>query len=143
MTNRIIILLSFMVLAACQPAKTDHFKANPLISDYAAAFNARNLGAMEALMHPNIQWLSINGAEISIVTDGKQALVDELTGYFASKPTSASALANWTQSGKYIGVTETSSWHGKDGQTKSQSSLSIYELEDGLIRRVWYYPEQK
>ena len=143
MTNRIIILLSFIVLAACQEPKTHHLDPNPLISNYAAAFNARDLAAMEKMMHSDIQWLSINGAEISIVTDGKQALVDELTGYFASKPTSASALENWTQSGKYIGVTETSSWPGKDGTAQSQSSLSIYEVEDGLIRRVWYYPEQK
>ena len=27
-----------------------------------------------------------------------------------------------------------------EGKDKRQSSLCVYELQDGLVRRVWYYP---
>jgi len=48
--------------------------------------------------------------------------------------------ADWNVNVPYVSVTETANWTATDGTKKSQSSMTVYELEDNLIRRVWYYP---
>jgi hypothetical protein len=30
-------------------------------------------------------------------------------------------------------------WTGKSGR-RSQAALGVYEVRDGLVKRVWYYP---
>ncbi len=32
-------------------------------------------------------------------------------------------------------------WQGKNGE-RTQSALAVYEVEEGRVRRVWYYPVQ-
>ena len=47
--------------------------------------------------------------------------------------------------GDYVGVTETAHWVNDEGEEKSQSALTVYELQENLVRRVYYYsqtPEQ-
>ena len=41
-----------------------------------------------------------------------------------------------------VSVRERASWKSKSGEDRSQNAFAIYEVADGLIRRVWYYPSQ-
>ncbi len=41
--------------------------------------------------------------------------------------------------GPYVAIRERVSWTSKSGR-KSQAALGIYEVRDGLVQRVWYYP---
>ena len=43
--------------------------------------------------------------------------------------------------GNYVGVTETAHQANELGEEKSQSALTVYELKDNLVRRVYYYPQ--
>ncbi len=44
-----------------------------------------------------------------------------------------------TMSKTVVSAVETAHWQSK-GQERSQASLSVYEIIDGKVRRVWYYP---
>lgn len=123
-------------LAACAPADTPH----PLIESHVAAFNAGDLEAMSALQHPDIEWFGIEGSEMRLEISGREALGTMLADYRASNPTVVGTTRDWSVNGDFVSVVETASWTTGDGASRSQSATSVYELEDGLIRRVWYYP---
>lgn len=111
-----------------------------IISTYTDAYNDRDIKAMEALMHPEVQWLSVEGSQISVVADGKADLVEQMTDYVASGSATTSKLEGGVSDGPFVAVREVASWTKDDGSIRRQSALAVYEIEDGLVRRVWYYP---
>ncbi|WP_370339413.1 nuclear transport factor 2 family protein [Parvularcula marina] len=113
-----------------------------VIEDFVAAYNAKDLDGMMALAHPDIEWIAIDGSESEVFSAGTAALAEEMTGHFSSATFPHSELSNWSVNDDFVAVTETARWTGADGEEKAQSSIAVYQLEEGLIRRVWYYPSR-
>jgi len=140
----------FLILALCFSAASltacveaidpDSAVARTIISEHVRAFNAGDVQAMAKMQHPNIQWLSVKGNNVSVEVSGRDALSRNMTEYFKSPTKVSGTLRGWNVNAPYVSVTETASWTTTDGIKKSQSSMTVYELEDNLIRRVWYYP---
>jgi hypothetical protein len=123
----------------CVSKIDDHEKQ---VRDFVAAFNARDLTKMLELADDNIQWLSINGAKISIETEGKPALKASMEKYFSECSTCKSSL-EWVQTaGSRITAREIAHWTSKNGP-KEQSSLSVYEFHGDKIIRVYYFPAER
>lgn len=137
-----VCLASLSGCAALQPSPTaPEINARyDVIEAYTDAYNARDVEAMAALMHDDIQWLSIDGADIAVVADGKADLVTQMTGYVASGSATTSTLEGQLADGPYLAVREIARWTGGDGAQAEQSALAVYQVEQGLVRRVWYYP---
>jgi hypothetical protein len=124
---------------ALGPPIDDHEKH---VRDFVAAFNARDITKMLELAHDNIQWLSIDGAKISIETEGKAALKASMEKYFSECSTCKSSL-EWVQTaGSRITAREIARWTSKSGP-KEQSSLSVYEFQGDKIVRVYYFPAER
>ena len=140
MIKPFLILLSAWLCMSCSPqaAQTPH----PLITAYSDAYNAKDLDAMAALMHPDIEWLSVKGNEIIVEVSGKAALSEAMTSFFKDPNMATGSHRDWSINGNHVAVTEIASWTDKTGQPKSQSALTVYQFDDGLIRRVYYYPAQ-
>lgn len=136
----IIGAAAFALLGACaeKPAA-----ANAVIAAHVAGFNAQDMAAMAAQEHPDIEWFSVNGADMSLEVAGRDALGEVMKDMFESPTKVRGTLRDWSVNGNYIAVTETAQWAGKDGAPQAQSALTVYEMEDGLIRRVYYYPAAK
>lgn len=130
------VLIALLFITACQQAAAPH----PVIAAHVEAFNAGDVKAMSKSEHPDIEWLSINGSEVILEVKGRDALNEMMVEYLAENPSVKGTLRDWSQNGDYISVTETASWMTDKGEMKAQSSLSVYQMEDSLIRRVWYYP---
>lgn len=114
-----------------------------IVARFVEAFNAHDVDAMIALAHDDIEWLSVSGAAITIETRGHEALKESMAAYFAACPSCRSALA-WTKTGvSRVAVLERATWTAKDGSTRSQASIAVYELEGRKIRRVHYFPAEK
>lgn len=116
-------------------------KGHPIIQAYSQAYNDKDIGTMEALMHPNIEWVSISGNEIEVHVSGKATLSKEMQEWFKNPKLPKGSLRDWSLNGDYVGVTETAHWVSESGEEKSQSALTVYELKDNLVRRVYYYPQ--
>lgn len=110
-----------------------------IVRAYTAAFNRHDIDAMLALAHMEIEWLSIDGSKAAVETSGKEALRTSMASYFGSNPTTKSVLEAVMADGPFIVARERAEWMSKDGP-RAQRSVAVYELRDGLIRRVWYYP---
>ncbi|MXO91734.1 nuclear transport factor 2 family protein [Pontixanthobacter aquaemixtae] len=112
------------------------------VSKYVAAYNIRDLELMRSMMHAEIQWIAIEGGNSEIVANGRDALAEQMQSYFASPTKIWSAFDDVIENGRFLTLRETAHWQAADGTVKSQSSIVVYEFEDALIRRVWYYSAQ-
>ena len=131
-----IFAASILWLSACtQPTSS---KAHPIVAAYSESWNEKDVQKMAALMHPDIQWLSVKDNTITVEVSGKSKLVAEMQEWFDSPDLLAGSLRDWSLNGNFVAVTETAVWTDKSGSAQSQSSLTVYELEDDLIRRVYY-----
>ena len=138
---RYFYLFLICFLTSCADARSPQNSVpKSIIKEHVRAFNAGDVEAMTKMQHPNIEWLSVSGPRISVEVSGRDALARNMTSYFESPTRVTATLKGWSINLPYLSVTETASWTTKDGTKKSQSSLTTYELEDNLIRRVWYYP---
>lgn len=133
----IFLFVTIFILSSCSKPETND--AHPIVAAYTDAYNDKNLEVMSSLMHPDIEWLSVNDSTISVEAKGKTVLSDAMKGYFADPNMPTGSLRDWSVNGDYIAVTETAHWVNKTGESKSQSALTVYQLEDDLVRRVYYY----
>lgn len=113
------------------------------VDAYVAAYNARDLEAMLSLMHEEVQWLSVEGSEVAVFADGKDDLSSQMAQYFASPMATISRIEGGVRDGRFIAVREVASWTDSAGEPRSQSAMAIYEIDGGLVRRVWYYPSSE
>ncbi len=111
-----------------------------VISAHMDAFNKGDVAGMSKMHHPNIEWLNIEGSEIKLQVSGRAALAKSMETYFQSPTRVTGTLTNWTLDDNFVSVLETVRWKSEKGYAKSQSALTVYQMEDNLIRRVWYYP---
>lgn len=107
--------------------------------DFIAAFNDRDAASMAAMVHEQMQWLSIVGANTTVVTSGRDGLLAEMTAYFAGEISTTSRLLRPVREGKYVVGVEAASWQAQSGPRR-QCSVVVYEYQGILIRNVWYYP---
>ena len=132
----ILFLLSLSSSASDGENKT-------IISAYMDAYNRCDLNEIKTYFHTDIEWLSVEGSKLEIVSAGKDKLIDDLESYMKNGCTSKSEVSEWSFNGNYVAVRETAFWQSADRKKLSQSATAVYEIEDGKIRRVWYYPAVK
>jgi hypothetical protein len=114
-----------------------------LLRAYLDAFNRHEADAVAAFCAENFKWYSIDGDKTSTDAGSRAQLRDWLVGYFKSLPTVGSEFLSIEQTGPFLTVRERASWDNKEGKRVSQQALGVYEIRDGLIQRVWYYPAAK
>lgn len=137
--NIVAGLLLSVGLGAPSIASDPPRSSEAIVRAYTEAFNHHDVDAMLALAHAEIEWLSIAGSKAAVETSGKEALRTSMASYFGGNPTSKSVIEAVMADGPFIVVRERAEWTSKDGP-RAQRSVAVYELRDGLIRRVWYYP---
>ncbi len=142
-----IFFVSIFILAACSP---DAERNGPppaagdnvnVVTGLMAAFNDHDADRMRDYWHPDVTWIELSGEQASTVTTSAQQLHDELVAYFEAYPTVSSSLENITVNGNYVTAVERPVWQ-EAGERMSQSSIVVYEIIDGKVKRFWYYPPQ-
>lgn len=113
-----------------------------LVTAFVEAFSKHDVADLVARTHADVEWLSIDGSTVSVETRGQEALAAYLQKYFEGCPSCRSTVEISSVSGNFVAAIETAHWESK-GEKRSQASLSVYEITDGKIRRVWYYPTAK
>lgn len=103
------------------------------------AFNRHDPERMASLVREDFEYLSVNGAAVSVDAKGRAALKQSMVDYFASVRDVESVIEHVTVTGPYVAIRERVSWTAKSGR-RSQASLGVYEVRDGLVQRVWYFP---
>lgn len=126
------------------PTHKDDANANQVIVNALIdAFNEHDPKKMVKLVDPGIElyYVGDNGKtemSLSSATD----LEKEMSGYFRAVPDVKSTIKDLTVAGRFVSAQERVEWT-RQGKKVSQFSLSVYEIQNEKIRRVWYYPAQR
>lgn len=107
------------------------------------AYNAHDVGAMAQAVTDDIGWFSVEKESIGIEARGRASLLRGMASHFEAIPSARSEVESAEVSGRYVVVRERARWDGPDGNARTQSSLSIYEVRDGLVAAVWYFPAER
>lgn len=107
---------------------------------YLDAYNRHEPEVVAALLSPKVKWYSLDADKLLTDGDGREALRTWLAGYFKSLSDARSDFLTIEQTGAFLSVRERASWTAKDGARLSQQAHAVYEIRDGLIERVWYFP---
>ncbi len=135
------IRIVFLCMLLSPPALLAESSVEHVIQAFQQAYNARNIDAMLALADPSISWMYMDGDAVHVETTGHAALRTAMSRYFENFPSSRSELISLSANGSFASATEKAIWE-QENTTRSQCSLSVYQLNDGLILNVWYYPAE-
>jgi hypothetical protein len=99
------------------------------------AFNQHDPEAMAALVSADFELYYIDDEGIAGLTiRGPEELVAEMSAYFSSRPSVRSTIADAIDGPVFVSF--------REQIIGGQSSIAVYEVRDGLIKRVWYFPAE-
>jgi hypothetical protein len=135
----LLVFLSIPLLASGQQPQAAEPPPRQVVAAYFKAYNAHDLDTVMSFIDPQIVWYTVTPDNTVVEVDGVTALRDGLVKYFKALPSSRSEGEVLGENGPWVSVRETAKWQSAPGP-RAQTSLSVYELRNGKIRRVWYYP---
>lgn len=110
-----------------------------VIRSQLAAFNAHNADAMMANLHEDFAWFGVDSDITTLEMKGRGNFFKSMRDYFSSVPGARAEIEEIFVAGDFVTARERSYWRQGDAEL-SQASLAVYEIRNGLIYRVWYYP---
>lgn len=136
-----LLLISF-VPAYCGADDVMPIKANAsieVVEQFIAAFNEHSVGQLLSHTTDSVHWFNISGSKMLIETSSKNELGAAMADYFQTLPDAKATLTQAVSSANYVSTIEKVTW-SHDGELDSQCSIGVYELKQGKINAVWYYP---
>ncbi len=123
-------------------AENDAELVGPLavVQGQVDAFNRHDAEDLLSWVSLAVEWVNVQGSITSVEVRGREMLRDYMATYFEAQPTVRSEIEEAVVTGDFVAVRERASWTAPDGEERSQTSLAVYHVRDGLIQRVWYYP---
>ena len=138
--------LAILVLAVWLPAASEAqglgSGSKAAVTELLAAFNAHDVDLMLGACAEDIVWMMVGADKISVEASGAEALREGMAAYFESVPSASSVLRSAVESGPFVITVEEARWES-DGETKSQCSAAVYEVKEGKVQNVWYFPSHK
>ncbi len=141
---RPVLLGVALALGGCAGARSldgDH-PHERLLRRQVETFNRHDAEGFRGLVTDDVAWYMVEGDEVVAYSEGVGALVSGMEGYFAGTPGVRAELEHVHAAGSYAFARERVSWTGADGGTRSQAAYCCYEIRDGRINAVWYFPAE-
>jgi hypothetical protein len=99
------------------------------------AFNQHDPDAMAALVTEDFELFYISEGKTALSVAGREGLAAEMTEYFKTRPEVQSRITDKIDGPAFVSF--------REQIVGGASSLAVYEVRDGLIRRAWYYPAER
>jgi hypothetical protein len=113
-----------------------------LVRRYVAAFNQHDVEATIACVDTAFRWYNIAGDSLQLVMAGRNSQRLALVRYFKAFSDVSSEISGVTANGPWVMVREQIRWTGAKGPAENVA-LAVYEVREGHIRRVFYFPAER
>jgi hypothetical protein len=137
----LIALLLLSVTTAATIAIADNDAPDEVLTHFVDAYNRHDIAEMLGLVADDVRTMGIIGESMSVWSTGKEQLASMLADNFKNTPTNRSVILDKSRLGNFVTAVEQAVWEA-GGETNSQCAVAVYEIENGLIRNVWYFAEQ-
>jgi ketosteroid isomerase-like protein len=109
------------------------------VENFVEAFNRHDIDAMLELTTDDLRWMSLANEQLSIEASNQRELREAMASYFASTPSARAEIRSITESGPFVHTVEEALW-SSHGAKKNQCSMAVYEILEGNVHNVWYFP---
>lgn len=109
------------------------------VENFVEAFNQHDIDAMLELATDDLRWMSVADGQLSKEASNQGELREAMASYFASTPSVRAEIRSITESGPFVHTVEEALW-SSHGAEKNQCSMAVYEILEGNVRNVWYFP---
>jgi len=142
--NKIFILFQFVLVITTQAFAQSAVDSSSvtILRAYVEAYNRHDVDKLMTMIADDFAYFSVAGDSMQCDIRGSAPLREWLTGYFRSLPTLRAVIENIFPCGAFLAMRERAIWQSKKGE-RSQVSIGVYEIQNGRIRRAWYFPAQK
>ena len=143
--NTVTTLVLLSVLSACTSTQraTSTGASDPnvaLIERHVQFANAGDTEGILSQIGDGFVWYEVTTDGLAVaVVEGREQLREFLNGYFEAGFDTVSTITPPLGSGAYYSTLETTSFTSADGPAR-QNAHTVYEIRDGRIRNVWYFP---
>jgi hypothetical protein len=94
-----ILVTAVGVPASSTRAVNPSIEPEQQVRAFVEAFNARDIDLMLAMADEKVQWLIVDGAKVSVETEGKAALRESMVRYFAVVPHASRRSSGFKEQG--------------------------------------------
>lgn len=133
-------LLIFALMAAPAAAQESQANERAVLDAFFEAFNAHDVEAMEQYVTGDIEIVYLDEDGINGRVDGVVDMAASMRAYFLDLPSARAQIVSVMEDGPRMAVRERALWTAGNGHELSQTALSVYRFENGLITSVWYFP---
>jgi len=130
-----VLLVVFLSSTNASAQELDNTSALSVAEALVDAFNQHDPDAIATVVAPNFELYYVDEEGVAgLAISGHSQLAAEMATYFTSHPSVQSIIADAIDGPVYTSF--------REQIVGGQSSLAVYEVRDGLIKRVWYYPAE-
>lgn len=106
-----------------------------VVETFIDAFNDHDVPAMMSLVTEDIElyYQDENGV-FGLASRSAEQLATDMRAYFAHRPTVRSTIDGVIAGPTFVAF--------REQIVGGKSSVAVYEIRQGLVRRVWYYPAE-
>lgn len=141
----VVVIGSILCDATNAQSNSDKAKSANLeiVEQLIESFNEHDAKKMAKLLSDDceVYYVDENGKAL-LASNTASALEKEMVAYFKNLPDVKSTVVQSLATSRFVSIQEKVEWQVQT-RTFSQSSLGVFEIADGKIRRVWYYPAEK
>lgn len=130
------LLLWVLVAGGALAGESGEDRSLSIVKRLIDAFNGHDAQAMAAQVSDEFElfYVAENG-ESELSVRGRDALAREMTAYFEAHPSVRSVVDGAIEGNVYISV--------RERIVGGDSSIAVYEVRDGKVRRAWYFPAER
>ncbi len=112
-----------------------------VFNDQIKAFDAKDIDRLVDNVSQDFKYYYVTADELILEVEGKEKFRESMQQYFAADMKVNSVVESYIIQGNKISFKEVVTYTNKEGKRVSASSMGVYQIVDGKIKRSWYFTD--